>query len=177
MGSAGRPPAGSSGNKHGFLGFATLSDGMKTESQATYDDVNLILRLYELRREPKLREARKWFAESFRAKTVEEVAALCPPGSEANAFLRMVTSYWEMAASFVGGGVLNQELFFQNCREMLFVWERIRDTVPKAREIYQDPSAFKNMETVAKAFIQWMNRQSPGMYPEFAARVRGEKAG
>ena len=149
---------------------------MKPDTQATYDDVKLILKLYELRREPRMREARKWFSEKFKAKTMEEVAALCPPGSEENASLRMVTSYWDMAASFVAGGVLSQELFFQNCREMLFVWERIRDTVPQAREMYRDPAAFKSMEAVASAFIQWMNRQSPGMYAEFSARVRGEKA-
>ena len=149
--------------------------GMAT--QATYDDVNLILRLYELRREPRMREARRWFSESFKARTIEEVAALCPPGSDANASLRMVTSYWEMAASFVAGGVLSPELFFQNCREMLFVWERVRDTVPKTREAYKDPAAFKNMESVAGAFVQWMNRQSPDMYADFSARVRGERAG
>jgi hypothetical protein len=150
---------------------------MKTVSQPTYDDVNLILKLYELRREARMREARRWFAEKFQAKTIEEVAVLCPPGSEENASLRMVTTYWDMAASFVAGGVLNQELFFQNCREMLFVWERVRDTLPQAREMYKDPVAFKSMETVAAAFIQWMNRQAPGMYAEYSARVRGEKAG
>ena len=78
------------------------------EVQATYDDVNLVLRLYELRREAKLREARKWLGSSFNARTMEEFATLCPRGSEADAYFRMVTGYWEMVASFITSGVLNQ---------------------------------------------------------------------
>lgn len=145
------------------------------EAQATYDDVNLILRLYELRREAKMREARKWFGESFRAKNLEELGALCPQGSEQNAYFRMVIGYWDMAASFITSGVLSQELFFQNGQEMLFVWERIRDLVPEVRQAYKSPHMLKNMETVANAFIQWMKKQSPETYPAFSARVRGEQ--
>ena len=81
-------------------------------SKATYDDVNLILKLYELRREEKMRAARSWFAANFKCKSMAEFGQLCPPGSEANAMMRQVTSYWEMAASFVTAGVLNEELLF-----------------------------------------------------------------
>lgn len=143
------------------------------EVQSTYDDVNLVLKLYELRREEKLRAARRWFMTSFRPKTLDEVATLCPPGSEEEASFRMVVSYWNMVASFITSGVLNQELFFQSGEEMLFVWERIRDLVPQARERFNNPLLAKNLETVAKAYIQWMNRQSPEMYPTFSAMARG----
>ena len=53
-------------------------------ARATYDDVNLVIRLYELRRDERLREARRWFAASFKAKTLDEFHALCPIGSEPN---------------------------------------------------------------------------------------------
>ena len=66
----------------------------------TYDDVNLILRLYEQRREDKMRTAREWFAQSFKYHTIEEFNRGCPVGSSMNAYARMVLSYWEMAASF-----------------------------------------------------------------------------
>src|ERR1035438_6370908 len=82
-------------------------------TQATYDDANLCLRLYELRREEKLREARAWFAGNFAPTTVEEMMKLAPPGSQENAYMRMVASYWEMAAAFVTAGVLNQGMFLQ----------------------------------------------------------------
>ena len=143
------------------------------EAHATYDDVNLILRLYELRREQKMRTARDWFARNFKAATLEEFNTICPQGSEENAYVRMVLSYWEMVASFITGGVLNQELFFQSGGELLFVWERFRTLLPQAREQYKNPGVYKNLETVAQAFIQWMNKNSPGAYEAFSARVRG----
>ncbi len=143
------------------------------EAQATYDDVNLILRLYELRREQKMRTARDWFARNFKVATLEEFNTICPQGSEENAYVRMVLSYWEMVASFITSGVLNQELFFQSGGEMLFVWERFRTVLPHAREQYKSRGVYKNLETVAQAFIQWMNKNSPGAYEAFSARVRG----
>ncbi|MGC4049003.1 MAG: hypothetical protein QM757_05735 [Paludibaculum sp.] len=64
--------------------------------QPTYEDANLLLRLYEERREEKLRKARAWFVSECKYKTVEDWQKLCPPGSEMNAYYRMVTTYWEM---------------------------------------------------------------------------------
>src|SRR5262245_51627764 len=102
-------------------------------NQATYDDANLILRLYEIRREEKMRVARDWFMKNYRANSLEEAMQIIPMGSEQNAYFRMVVSYWEMAASFVTAGVLNQDLFFQSNGELLFVWERTRPVVQAFR--------------------------------------------
>src|SRR6266571_8353512 len=77
--------------------------------------------------EPRMREARRWFSASFKVKTLEQLNALCPSGSEPNASYRMVTTHWEMVASFMTSGVLSQELFFESGRELLFCWERMRD--------------------------------------------------
>src|SRR5712692_6332342 len=137
----------------------------------TYDDVNLILRLYEARREDKMRTAREWFAQSFKFHTIEDFNRGCPPGSSMNAYARMVTSYWEMVASFVTSGVLNQELFFQSGGELLFVWVRVRDLIPHLREAYKNPNNFQNLETVAKAFIEWMDARAPEAFAAFAARI------
>lgn len=139
----------------------------------TYDDVKLIMKLYDLRREPRMREARKWFGSYFKAKTLEEFNALCPPGSEPNASYRMLTSYWEMVASFVTNGVLHQELFFEGNREFLFVWERIRDVVPELRKAFSNPIELKHLELISEAYIQWWSRQAPGAYEAFSKRVRG----
>ena len=113
---------------------------MSGVNRATYDDVNLILRLYEQRREDRLREARRWFPGSFKVKTFEEFQALCPPGSEPNASYRMVTTYWEMVASFLTSGVMNAELFYQSGRELLLAWERVRDILPRIREVNRQPA-------------------------------------
>ena len=141
--------------------------------KATYDDVTLILQLYDMRREPRLREARRWFTASFKPKSYEELTALCPPGSEPNASYRMVTTYWEMVASFLTSGVLNSELFYQSGRELLFVWERTRDIVPAIRETMTNPRELKNLEEAATTFIGWWQQHAPGAYEAFSKRVRG----
>ncbi|MEW5974687.1 MAG: hypothetical protein AB1898_02660 [Acidobacteriota bacterium] len=142
-------------------------------TQATYDDVNLVLRLFELRREEKMRAARQWFAASFKVKSLKDLDALCPPGSEPNAYYRMVITYWEMVASFITSKVLNESLFFQSGRELLLVWERLRDVLPAIRERAKDPTYLCNLESVAGSFIRWMQEKAPESYNAFSARVRG----
>jgi hypothetical protein len=140
-------------------------------TQATYDDANLCLRLYELRREDTLRKARAWFAQNFGPSTLEELMKLAPPGSQENTYMRMVTSYWDMAAAFVTSGVLNQELFFQTNHECLFVWERFRHVVPALREAFKDPGAYHNLEAVGNAFMKHMEAVGPEVLPAFQARI------
>ena len=143
------------------------------EPKATYDDAKLILQLYDMRREEKLRQARAWFGKSFKVKTMEEFQALCPPGSEANSYYLMVASYWEMLASFVEAGVLNRELFFQSGLELLYVWERMCDIVPGYRQSMKNPYYYKNLENVAHSMIKWMKERAPESYSAFAALARG----
>jgi hypothetical protein len=85
----------------------------------------------------------------------------------------MVTTYWEMVASFLTSGVLNAQLFYQSGRELLFVWERVRDIVPAARDAFKHPRELKNLEEAAAAYISWWNHTSPGAYDAFSKRVRG----
>jgi hypothetical protein len=101
-------------------------------SRPTYDDANLILRLYDMRREERMRKARAWFTANFKVKTWEELQKLAPGGSDENASYRMVVTYWDMVGSFITSGVLNKELFFESGRELLLVWERMRDVLPLA---------------------------------------------
>jgi hypothetical protein len=138
-------------------------------TKATYDDANLILRLFELRREETMRKARAWFF-GFTPTTLDDVQKAAPMGSEENAYMRMVTSYWDMAAAFVTSGVLNEELFGQTAGELLFVWEKIRPIVPAMREANKMPTYLGNLETVANAAIK---RMGPEAYQSFSSRIRG----
>ena len=95
------------------------------------------------------------------------------PAYDTKAYYRMVVSYWEMVASFITGGVLNEELFFQSGLEMLFCWERIRDLLPEARVQFKNENLYKNLETVSNRLIQHLEKSSPGAYAAFSARVRG----
>jgi hypothetical protein len=140
---------------------------------ATIDDVNLILRLYEMRREARMREARRWFISSFKLKSYADFPALCPAGSEENASFRMLVTYYEMVASFMTSGVLHAELFYQSGREMLVVWERIRDLLPDIRKAQGNPLEYRNLETAGNSFIVWWRQNSPDGYDAFCRRIRG----
>lgn len=142
-------------------------------SRPTYDDANLILRLYEMRRDERMREARAWFTAHFRPKQWSDLASLVPPGSPENASYRMVISYWDMVASFIVTGVLNKELFFQSGRELLLVHERMRAVLPGIREAYKDPSYMANLERVGLDFAAHMQAQSPEAYAAFVKRTVG----
>lgn len=140
-------------------------------SCATYDDVNLVLRLYETRREARMRDARRWFIQKCKVSSLEEQAELCPVGSDEAEFFRQVVTYWDMAASFVAAGVLQPELFFESNREMLLVWERIKGIAPAYREKTGDPEAWGNLEKVAERFQKWMESRGPDCYEAFVKRV------
>ena len=91
---------------------------------ATPQDAELILKLYELRTEPVLREARKFVA-TFNPKTIDELLALQrDSASQNNAYWRQALSYWDMAAAFVNRGALDAELFADTCAEALFYYAK-----------------------------------------------------
>ena len=114
----------------------------------TYEDATLVLKLYELRREEKLRAARDWFGGKFYPQTVEDVTALT--GTD-NLYYRMVTGYWEMAASFVVRGILNTDLFLDSGGEMIFVWAKLGDLVPGLRRSMGTENLLKNVESVIES--------------------------
>jgi hypothetical protein len=143
------------------------------KSQATYDDARLILELYDLRREERLRAARKWMGSTFAAPpTAEEFTKKYPPGSDENAYFRMVVTYWDMAASFVVAGIIHRELFIRsNNMELLYVWEKIKTLVPELRQRNKNPLTYSNIEKVAGWFIEFLNENAPEAYGTFSAGI------
>jgi hypothetical protein len=73
--------------------------------------------------------------------------------------------------------VLNQDLFFESNGELLFVWERIKDVAPGFRAFMKNPHAWRNIETVANAYIKHMESNGPEAYPAFQAMVKSIVAG
>ncbi|MCC7243339.1 MAG: hypothetical protein IT180_15540 [Acidobacteria bacterium] len=139
----------------------------------TYDDANLILRLHDMRRDDRMRQARAWFTEKCKGvHAYDELLKVAPSGSDENASYRMVVSYWDLVASFMVAGILHKELFFQSGRELLLVWERVRDFLPSMRESYQDPLYLKNLETIGTEFAAFMSSHGPGAYEAFQKRVK-----
>jgi hypothetical protein len=139
----------------------------------TYDDANLILRLYEMRREARMRQARAWFTAKCKGvKSFDDLMKLAPAGSDENASYRQVVTYWDLVASFIVSGILHRELFFQSGRELLLVWERVRELVPSMRDAYKDPSYLKNLETVGTEFAMYMKGQNEAAYEAFLKRIK-----
>ena len=141
----------------------------------THKQANLLLKLYDLRREPRLREARAWFVQNFDAKTQEEMSKKYPMGSEANASFRMVVTYWEMAASLVNRGLIEDELFFENAGEAWFVWERLRALAPGVRAASKNPHAWSHLEALAKRMEEWQERRAPGHMATMRQRMNPDR--
>jgi len=112
----------------------------------THHDAELILKLYDLRREPVMREARAFFV-TFSPKSLDDVLALANSfGTKEQAYLRQVAGYWEMAASLVNRGALNRELALDNFQEMFFVYAKMEPYIHGFREKMNQPRAFMQVQ-------------------------------
>ena len=110
-------------------------------------DAELILRLYELRREAVMRQARDDMFVKFHPKSWEDVQAVQKRDHPLNTAYRMVSSYWEMAAGFAKHGSLNVDLFAENCGEGLFLYAKMLPFVERLRTEYA-ATAYVNMQWV-----------------------------
>ena len=131
-------------------------------ADVTHEQVDLMLKLYDLRREPKLREARDWFAANFHVKNAEEATKLVPFGSKENTYMRMVAGYWEMVASIVNRGLIDENFFFENTGEQWGVWEQLQPIVGQFRTTFRNPMFLKNLEEQNKRMEAWREKQAPG---------------
>jgi hypothetical protein len=135
--------------------------------QVTHEQANLLLRLYELRREPRMRQARAWFYSQFDANLPQELMSKYPMGSEESASLRMVLSYWDMAAGMANRGLMDDEMFFENSAEGWSVWEKVKAIVPVQREAMKNPTYLLQLENFANRFEAWRERTAPGSIEAF----------
>jgi hypothetical protein len=131
-------------------------------AEVTHEQVNLLLKLYDARREPRLREAREWFAANFQVKSPEDVMRVCPPGSRENAYMRMVLSYWEMVASIVNRGLIDEEFFFENTGEQWAVLEQVKPVLAAWRAMFSSPKFLSNLEEQCRRLETWREKRNPG---------------
>ncbi len=132
-----------------------------SQQKPDHHDAEILLRLYDLRREEKLRAARDWFFREFQAESPEDLTKRYPLGSQENAYFRMVVSYWDMAASLLNHGLINDELFFESAGELWHVWEKVKRIAPQMRELSKNPATHKNLEQAAQKYEEWMSRRAP----------------
>ena len=124
-----------------------------------YESATLLIRLYELRRDPTMREARAWYARSFNPTSVDDVVqALSGPSS---AHFRMVTSYWEMAASFVNHNAIDEDMFAEANGEHIVVFAKVEPFLAEYRTKMGFPTFLSSLERLLM--------KTPGMKERLAS--------
>lgn len=102
-------------------------------------DAELILKLYELRTAPAMRTARQWYVTEFEPAAAEDIRSLMLSGFDTCAKYRMVTTYWEMAATLVNSGGIDEQMFLQANTEHLIVFCKIEPFIEEVRELFGEP--------------------------------------
>ena len=113
----------------------------KTES------ANLILKLYDLRREEVMRKARNWYFGEFNPGSAQDVTNAVM-NEQTSAYYRMVTSYWEMACSLVNNGAIDEKMFNEANGEHMGVFAKLEPFLAELRQTYNNPTALQHLESV-----------------------------
>ncbi|MBV9669942.1 MAG: hypothetical protein JOZ43_03210, partial [Acidobacteriales bacterium] len=114
-----------------------------------YESAQLNLRLFELRRDPVLREARQWFVFDFNPESLDEFLAVV--GGERNAWFRMVLGYWDFAASLVTTGAIDSESFLVAHGEIFGTFCKVHSYLNELRSRSGEPDFCKHLEAVVLA--------------------------
>ena len=145
----------------------------------TVADAQLILQLYDLRREAEMRKARNWWMSEFFPQSADDFMKIAQAfGTQQNAWLRQVSGYWGMVTSFVLQGVLNEDLFLQPgfSGELFVMYAKIHPIVKDLREKLGDPEFFANVEKAVtrtkwgKNRLQFMIKRVEVMRQKLAER-------
>jgi len=146
-------------------------------------DADLILKLYDLRRESVMREARNWMF-AFNPTSVQDIVDVLL--SEHSGHYRMVLSYWEMAAAMVNNGAIDEQLFNETNGEHLFVYAKIEPIIGEVRAMLGSPDFLLNLETLVKRIpeseqkllaMRARMKKFADMRAEQAAKAQGQAAG
>jgi hypothetical protein len=111
---------------------------------------HLIVKLYELRRDPAMRAARAWYAAEFDPQRAQDVAALMGGTYEQSARFRMITSYWDMVAGLVNHGALDEKLFFATNTEHIMIFAKLQPFLAEMRELFREPGYLQELEQLVQ---------------------------
>jgi hypothetical protein len=110
------------------------------------NDALAILKLYELRSESLMRQARSWFFTQFNPTSGLEILALMQSGEKESAFYRMVSSHWEVASALVNNGGIDAKMFLEANSEHLVVFAKLQPFVAEIRETIGEPDYLAQLE-------------------------------
>ena len=109
-----------------------------------FESADLLIKLYELRREPTMREARNWYAREFNPSTIDDVMAAV--GGPHSGHFRMVTSYWDMASSFVANSAIDEQMFNDANGEQLVAFAKMEPFIAEYRTRMGNPGYLSHLE-------------------------------
>lgn len=108
------------------------------------ESANLILKLYETRRESVIREGRIWFSKFF-PNSIDDILDVLKD-EQPSAYFRMVISYWDMAAGFVNHKAIDEDMFNDSNGEHILVFCKMYPYINQLREIWDSPTFLRNLE-------------------------------
>lgn len=118
------------------------------KSKSAIDQAELILHLYELRREPVMRQARSYVGGPFKPASADEFIDCIKKGDQNTAYILQVFGYWDMLCAFVLHGALTEALVYDTCQEMYFQYAKIQPHVKTFRREMNLPEWMQNIEKV-----------------------------
>jgi hypothetical protein len=110
----------------------------------------LIVKLYELRREAVMREARSYVGGEFMPSSADEFVEIVSAGGKFTGFVLQVYGYWDMVASFVRSGALDATLVYNTCQEMYFQYAKIQPFLAAFRKKMNLPEFLISIEHVVE---------------------------
>ena len=146
------------------------------KSKNALKQAELIVKLYEIRRETALRASRDYVGGEFNPKSVDEFVSLVKDGGKPSGHIMQVYGYWDMVAAFVVHGALDEELIFDTCQEMYFQFEKVQPYIAGFRQKMNLPEFLKSMETVYLAVQERRNRVAAKPKKARPAAVEAEVA-
>ena len=130
------------------------------KSGASAKDAQIVMQLYDLRREAKMREARNFFVMEFKPQSADDIVKIATAfGTPHNTYFRQVMSYWGMAASLVVHGAVDKALFNDWSGEMYFVWAKVQPYITEVRAAMGIPEFLRNVEIVIEGDAEGRKRR------------------
>ena len=139
-----------------------------------HHDAELAIRVYELRREPVMRESRAAINQKFWPKSFEDVQAIARPDHPLNPAYRQVASYWEMVYGFAKHGIVNVDFWLESNGEGLYVLAKVAPFLEQIRKEY-NPNSYRNAEWIAQASGE--GRRILGMFSERVKKALAARSG
>jgi hypothetical protein len=146
------------------------------KTKKALEQVELILKLYEIRRETALRSSRDYVGGEFSPKSVDEFVSLVRDGGKPSGHILQVYGYWDMVAAFVVHGALDESLIFDTCQEMYFQFEKIQPYLAGFREKMNLPAFLKSMETVVTGSQERRTRSAAKVKTPKPGKIRAQGA-